>query len=130
MWLFTKHPEKIQKYRQTCNLKHLSQNELDKACLAHDLSYSDSKDLAERTISDKTFDTRTGLGWSVNEQPPEELHKPVIKKFKRGKVSARFQDNTWAVDLAKMGSLSSKNKNVRYLLCAMYVFIKYACLKL
>ena len=71
--LFTKHPEKIQKYRQTCNLKHLSQNELDKACLAHDLSYSDSKDLAERTILDKTFDTKTGLGWSVNEQPPEEL---------------------------------------------------------
>ena len=52
---------------------------------------------------------------SVNEQLAEELHKPVIKKFKRRKVYARFKDNTWAADLAEMGSLSSKNKNVYYM---------------
>ena len=27
--------------------------ELDKSCFAHDAAYSDSKDLAKRTISDK-----------------------------------------------------------------------------
>ena len=27
-------------------------NELDKACFAHDTAYSDSKDLAKRTVSD------------------------------------------------------------------------------
>ena len=50
---FTKHRERIQKFRETSNLKHLYRNELDKTCFAHDAAYSDSKDLAKRTISDK-----------------------------------------------------------------------------
>ena len=36
------------------------------------------------------------MGISVNEQLAEELHKPVIKKFKRKKDYARFKDNIWA----------------------------------
>ena len=67
----------------------------------------------------KLFDKKTGFGASVNEQLAEELHKPVINKFKRRKVCARFKDNIWAADLAEMGSLSSKNKNVKYLLCVI-----------
>ena len=137
---FTKHHERIQKFRETCNLKYLYRNELDKACFAHDAAYSDSKDLAKRTFSDKIlkdrayeiarncnyneyqraltsmvykfFDKKTGSGISVNEQLAEELHKPVIKKFKKRKVCARFKDNVWAADLAEMGSLFSKNKNL------------------
>ena len=34
-------------------MKHLYGNELDKACFVHDAAYSDSKDLAKGTISDK-----------------------------------------------------------------------------
>ena len=34
---------------------------------------------------------KTGLGVSVNEQLPEELRKPVIKKFKRRRVFARLK---------------------------------------
>ena len=41
----------------------------------------------------------------------------------------RFKDNIWPADLAEMGSLSSKNKNVKYLLCVKDVFIKYAWVK-
>ena len=33
-------------------------NELDKACIAHDVAYSYSKDLAKRTISDKILKDR------------------------------------------------------------------------
>ena len=33
---------------------------------------------------------KTGLETNVKEQLAEELHKPVIKQFKRGKVYARF----------------------------------------
>ena len=61
------------------------------------------------------FHMKTGSGISVNEQLAKELHKPVIKKFKRRKVYARFKDNIQATDLTEMGSLSSKNKNVKYL---------------
>ena len=55
---FTKHRERIQKFRETDNLKHLYINELNKASFAHDEVYSDSKDLAKRTISDKIFKER------------------------------------------------------------------------
>ena len=55
------------------------------------------------------FDKKTGSGLiatrktgkSVNEQLAEQLHKPVIKNFKRRKVYTRFKDNIWAADLAK-----------------------------
>ena len=75
------------------------------------------------------FDKKTGSGISVNEQLAEELHKSVIKKLKRRKVYARFKDNIWAADLAEMESLSSKNKNVKYLLCVVDVFTKYVWVK-
>ena len=63
----------------------------------------------------KLSNKKAGSGVSVNEQLAEELHKPVIKNFKRRKVYAKFKDNIWAADLAEMGSLSSKNKNVKYM---------------
>ena len=58
----------------------------------------------------KFFDKKTGSVISVNEQVAEELHKSVIKK-----AYARFKDNIWAADLAEIGSLPSKNKNVKCL---------------
>ena len=61
-------------------------------------------------------------GVSVNEQLAEELCKTVIKKFKRRKVYARFKDNIWAAGF-------SKNKNVKYLLCVIDFFTKYAWVK-
>ena len=63
----------------------------------------------------KLLNKKAGSGVSVNEQLAEELHKPVIKNFKRRKVYAKFKDNIQAADLAEMGSLSSKNKNVKYM---------------
>ena len=63
----TKHRERIQKFRETGNLKHLQKciemnwkfrnleirkleiyrNELDKACFSHNAAYSESNDLAK-----------------------------------------------------------------------------------
>ena len=113
----------MQQFREIGSLKHLYRNELDKACFTHHATYSDSKEIAKRTISDKIlrnrayeiarnrnydgyqrasasmvykfFDKKTGLGINVKKQLAEELHKPVTKKFKRIKVYARFQDNIW-----------------------------------
>ena len=56
----------------------------------------------------------------------EKLHKTVIKKFEKGKVYSQFKDNIWGVDLADMQSLSRKNKGIKYLLCAIDLFSKYA----
>ena len=66
----------------------------------------------------KYFDKKTGSGvivkQLVEEQLVEELHKPVIEKFKKRKVYARFKDNIWAADLAEMESLSSKKLDIYY----------------
>ena len=72
---------------------------------------------------------KTKVGVSLNEELAEDLHMPVIKKFKRWKVFVRFKDNVWAADLAEMGSLSSNSRNVKYLLQVIYLFIKHAWAK-
>ena len=77
----------------------------------------------------KFFHKKTGLGISVNQQLSGRLDKLVIKKIKRRKDYARFKDNIWAADFAEMRSLSSKNKNIKYLLCDSDVFTKYALIK-
>ena len=69
----------------------------------------------------KSFVKKTGWGASVNKELAQELHRPVIKKFKR-RIYAKFKDNIWAADLAEMGSLSSINRGVKYLLSFTYVF--------
>ena len=37
-----------------------------------------------------------------------------------------FRDNTWSVDLANIQSLNKYNKRIKYLLCTIDVFSKYA----
>ena len=56
----------------------------------------------------------------------DKLHKPVIRKFKKRKVYSQFKDNIWGVHLADMQSLSRKNKGIKYLLCAIDLYSKYA----
>ena len=55
----------------------------------------------------------------------DELNK-FIKKFNKKKVYSQFRDNIWGVDLADTQSLSKKNKGIKYLLCAIDLFSKYA----
>ena len=54
-----------------------------------------------------------------------ELHKPIIRKFKERKVYSSFRDDIWGVDLAYMQSLSKYNKGNNYLLWAIDLFSKY-----
>ena len=56
----------------------------------------------------------------------DELHKPTIKKFDKRKVYLQFKDNIWGVDLADIQSLSRKNKGIKYFLCAIDLYSKYA----
>ena len=60
-----------------------------------------------------------------NEELAEELHKPIIRKFKKRKVYSAFKDNIWGVDLADMQLISKFNKGFRFLLCVIDIFSKY-----
>ena len=56
----------------------------------------------------------------------DKRHKPIIRKFDKRKVYSQFKDNIWGVDLADMQSLSRKNKGIKYLLCFIDLYSKYA----
>ena len=56
---FTKHKQRIQKFKQTGDTNYIYKNELDKACFAHDAAYSDSKELTKRSVADKILRNRT-----------------------------------------------------------------------
>ena len=155
---FTKHKQRIQKFKETGDTNYIYMNELDKACFTHDAAYSDSKDLTKRTIADKIlknkafdiakdpkydgyqrglasivhkfFDKKSeGSGVKLihqNEQLANELHKPIIRKFEKRRVYSTFKDKIWGVDLADMQLLSKYNKGIRFLLCVIDIFSKYA----
>ena len=77
----------------------------------------------------KLFDKKSsesGVATEPNYQLANELHRQIIRKFKRRKVYSSFRDNIWGVDLADMQSLSKYNKGIKYLLCATNIFSKYA----
>ena len=61
-----------------------------------------------------------------NIQLADELHKPIIRKFKKRKVHSSFRDNIWGADLADMQLLSKFNKGLRFLLCVIDIFSEYA----
>ena len=159
---FTRHKERIKKFKQTGDTHYICRNGLDKACFQHDSAYADNKDLINRTKSDKVlrdkayniasnpeydgyerglasmvykfFDKKSmGSGTAKSSslergslKLSDELHKPVIREFNKRKVYSQFKDNIWGVDLADMQSLSKKNKGIKYLLCAIDLFSKYA----
>ena len=106
------------------------------------MAYGKSTDLAKRTQSDKVlrdkafkiasdpkydgyqrglasmvykFFHKKSSGSGVNKpnyQLANELHKPIIKVFKKKKLCSSFRDNVWGVDLADMQSLSKCNKGI------------------
>ena len=154
---FTRHKERIKKFKQTGDMRYIYRNDLDKACFQHDSADADNKDLINRTkadkvLKDKAYNTATnpeydgyqrgltsmvykflnkksmGSGFVKDSSLilADELHKPVIKKFNKRKVYSQFKDNIWGADLADMQSLSKKNKGIKYLLCAIDLFSKYA----
>ena len=55
---FTKHKQRIQKFKETGDTNYIYKNELDKAWFAHDAAYSDSKDLTKRTVAEKILKKR------------------------------------------------------------------------
>ena len=56
----------------------------------------------------------------------KRLHKSIIKNFEKTKLHSLFMDNIWGADLADMQLISKFNKEIRFLLCVIDIFSKYA----
>ena len=61
-----------------------------------------------------------------NLQLAKELHKPIIRKFKKRKIYFGFKDSLWGADLADTQLISKFNKGFRFLLSVIDIFSKYA----
>ena len=130
-----------------CFLLNIYKNELDKACFQHDMAYGDFKGLKRRTAKNPKYDgyqrglasmvykffdkTSTGSCIANNDikqnlRLAKELHKPIIRKFKKRKVYSGYRDNIWGVDLADMQLIRKFNKGFRFLLCFIDIFSRYA----
>ena len=61
-----------------------------------------------------------------NKYLSKELQKPIIRKFIKGKVHSRFIDNIRGAGLADMELITKFNKAIRFLLCVIEIYSKYA----
>ena len=153
---FTKNKERIEKFMKTENTDFFIEMNLIKLAFSmiwlmvnrriQEKTQSDKvlRDKAFKVASDPKYDgyqrglasmvykffdkksSGTGITNEINYQLANEVHKAIIRKFKKRKVYSSFRDNIWGVDLADMQSLSKYNKGIKYLLCAIDLFSKYA----
>ena len=86
------------------------------------------------SMVDKFFDKKSessGINMHANKSSfnnkklAEELHKQIIRKFKKRSVYSRLKHNLWGADLADMQLISKFKKGFRFLLCAIDIFSKY-----
>ena len=61
-----------------------------------------------------------------NKKLAEELQKPIIRSFKKRTIYSGFSDNIWGAHLADMQLISIFNKGLRFVLCVINIFSKYA----
>ena len=55
----------------------------------------------------------------------EDLHKSIIRNFKKRTVYSEFKDNIWCADLADMQLISRLNKGFGFLLCVFDTVSEY-----
>ena len=61
-----------------------------------------------------------------NKDLKKELHKPIIRKYKKRKVHPPFIDNNCGADLADIQLISKFNKAFRFSLCVIDIYSKHA----
>ena len=79
----------------------------------------------------KYFDKKTsgsGIKYEniFDKELAEELHKPIIRKFKKRKVQSPLIDNIWGAYLADVKLISKRNKGFRFLTCVIDIYSTYA----
>ena len=86
---FTKSKERIQKFKETGVSRYIYRNELDKALFQHHLAYADIKE--GWLVWCKNFLVKRQL------ELAEELHKPIITKFKKEKCIQHSKTIFWVL---------------------------------
>ena len=106
---FTKHRERIQKFRETGDLRHIYKDEFDETCFAHDAA--DSKCLAKRAISDKIL---TDRAYEIAINPQYSGYQRELASMMYVFFDKKTQLGASVNDLSKMRSLSSFNHGIKH----------------
>ena len=65
--------------------------------------------------------SRVNIPLDFNEQLAKELHKPIIRNFKKRTIYSGFWDNIWGADLADVQLISKFNKGYKiFIMCYWY----------
>ena len=94
---FTRHKERIKKFKQTGDTRYIYRNDLDKACFQHDSAYADNKDLINRTKAEKV----------LKDKAYNIASNPEYDGYQKGLASMvyKFFDSKFALpDKKSMGS--------------------------
>ena len=93
---FTRHKERIKKFKQTGDTRYIYRNELDKACFQHDSAYADHKDLINRTeadnvLRDKAYDIASNPEYDGYQRG---LARMVYKFFDKKSMGSGIKKDT------------------------------------
>ena len=78
--------------------------------------------MVSKFFDKKTIGSGIPKGRISNKDLPEELHKPIIRKFNKRKVHSPFINNIWVSDLADIQLICKFNKGFRFLLCVIDIY--------
>ena len=78
---FTRHKQRIKKFKQTGDTRYIYRNELNKACFQHNSAYADHKDLINRTKSDKV----------LRDKAYDIASNPEYDRYQRGLASMVYK---------------------------------------
>ena len=67
-----------------------------------------------KVLHKKSKGSGVNIPLEFNEQLDKELHKPIIRNFKKRTVYSRFKDNIWGAGLADMQLITKFNKGFRF----------------
>ena len=99
---FTRHRERIGKFKQTGDMRYIYRNELDKACFQHDSAYADNKDLINRTKADKR----------LKDKAYNIANNPEYDRYQRGLASMVYK----CFDKKSMGSGTAKHSSLEHIM--------------
>ena len=104
---FTRHKERIKKFKQTGDTHYIYRNELNKACFQHDSAYADNKDLINSTKSDKVLRDKA---YNIASNPKYDAYQRglvsmVYKFFDKKSIGSGTAEPSSLEHIAKASSL-------------------------
>ena len=78
---FTENKERIQKFKETGDLRYNYRNKSDKAYFQHDMAYGDFKDLTKRTAADKVLRDKANIAKDLKYDEYQRGLASMVYKF-------------------------------------------------